>query len=122
MIISAPILPKLHWLPVRQRIHFLILLITYKSINDMAPEYLWCPLESHLENSGHPVRYYCRCQCFGSSHMVIVPLMLQPPFRGIGCRHILEMRRFWKLLKSVLMMMMMMMMMIGVLRPLLFTW
>jgi len=26
--------------PVRQRIHFRILLITYKSINDMAPEYL----------------------------------------------------------------------------------
>jgi len=36
----TPILQKLHWLPVRQRIHFKILLITYKSINDMAPEYL----------------------------------------------------------------------------------
>ena len=33
----TPILQKLHWLPVRQRIHFKILLITYKSINDMAP-------------------------------------------------------------------------------------
>jgi len=31
---------KLHWLPVRQRIHFKILLINYKSINDMVPEYL----------------------------------------------------------------------------------
>ena len=36
----TPILQKLHWLPVRQRIHFKIMLITYKSINDMAPEYL----------------------------------------------------------------------------------
>ena len=36
----TPILQKLHWLPVRQRIHFKILLITYESINDMAPEYL----------------------------------------------------------------------------------
>jgi len=35
-----PILQKLHWLPVRQRINFKILSITYKSINDMAPEYL----------------------------------------------------------------------------------
>ena len=34
------ILQKLHWLPVRQRIHFKILLITCKSINDMAQEYL----------------------------------------------------------------------------------
>jgi len=23
----------------------------------------WCHLESHPENSGHPVRYYCRCLC-----------------------------------------------------------
>jgi len=35
------ILQKLHWLPVRQRIHFKILLVTYKSINDTAPEYLY---------------------------------------------------------------------------------
>jgi len=32
----TPILLKLHWLPVRQRIHFKILLLTYKCINDMA--------------------------------------------------------------------------------------
>ena len=30
----TPILQNLHWLPVRQRIHFKILLITYKSINN----------------------------------------------------------------------------------------
>jgi len=41
----APILQKLHWLPARQHIHFKILLITYKSINDMASEYL-CELVS----------------------------------------------------------------------------
>ena len=49
MIISPQFLKKLHWLPVRQRIHFKILLITYKSINDMAPEYL-CELVS-IRNS-----------------------------------------------------------------------
>ena len=27
----------------------------------------WFTLESHPENSGHPVRYYCRC--LGSSHI-----------------------------------------------------
>ena len=46
----TPILQKLHWLPVRQRIHFKILLITYKSINDMAPEYL-CELVSIRKSS-----------------------------------------------------------------------
>jgi len=40
----TPILQKLHWLPVRQRIHFKILLKTYQYINDMAPEYLCEPM------------------------------------------------------------------------------
>jgi len=40
----TPILQKLHRLPVRQRIHFKIWLITYKSINDMVPEYLCEPV------------------------------------------------------------------------------
>ncbi|KAK2148909.1 hypothetical protein LSH36_475g01030 [Paralvinella palmiformis] len=43
----TPILQKLHWLPV---IHFKILLITYKSINDMSPEYL-CELVSIRKSS-----------------------------------------------------------------------
>ena len=53
-----------------------------------------CP----LENSGHPVRYYYKSQCLGSSHKVIVRLVLQPPLCGIGCRQILEMRRLLKIL------------------------
>jgi len=73
----TPILQKLHWLPGRQRIHIRILLTTYVSVNNMAPEYL-CELVS--------IRYYCSCQCLGSSHMVIVRLVLQPPL-------ILEMHR-----------------------------
>jgi len=58
----------------------------------------WFPLESHPENSGHPVRYYCRCKCLGSSHMVIVCLVLQPPICGISCRQILEIRRLLEIL------------------------
>jgi len=58
----------------------------------------WCPLEIHPQNSGHPVRDYCRCQCLGSSHMVIVPLELQPPLWEIRCRQILEMHHLLKIL------------------------
>ena len=36
----TPILKRLHWLPVRQRITFKLLLITYKVINNSTPEYL----------------------------------------------------------------------------------
>ena len=57
----------------------------------------WCPLENHDENSGHPVKYYCRCPCLGSRHMVIVRLVLQPTLCGIGCRQILEMRCLLKI-------------------------
>ena len=36
----TPILVKLHWLPVRYRINFKILLITFKVIHGRAPKYL----------------------------------------------------------------------------------
>ena len=38
--IVTPILVKLHWLPVRYRINFKILLITFKVIRGLAPKYL----------------------------------------------------------------------------------
>ncbi|XP_029297016.1 uncharacterized protein LOC115014371, partial [Cottoperca gobio] len=36
----TPVLAALHWLPVKYRIEFKILLLTYKSINGQAPAYL----------------------------------------------------------------------------------
>ncbi|KAK6186737.1 hypothetical protein SNE40_006015 [Patella caerulea] len=36
----SPILKRLHWLPVSERIKFKILLITYKALHDKAPEYI----------------------------------------------------------------------------------
>ena len=36
----TPILRKLHWLPIKKRIIFKILLLTYKYLNGLAPEYL----------------------------------------------------------------------------------
>jgi hypothetical protein len=50
----TPILQKLHWIPVRQRIHFKILLITCKSITDMGPEYL-CELVSIRKSSAQVI-------------------------------------------------------------------
>jgi len=91
----TPILQKVHWLPVRQRIHFKIVLITYTYINDMASEYLYelVSIRKSSRKLSHLVRYYCRCQCLGSNHMVIVRLLLQSPLRGICGRQILEMCR-----------------------------
>jgi len=35
-----PVLRRLHWLPIRKRILFKILLITFKAIHDLAPDYI----------------------------------------------------------------------------------
>lgn len=36
----TPLLKRLHWLPVRARIEFKILLMTYKALNNQAPDYI----------------------------------------------------------------------------------
>ena len=36
----SPVLKRLHWLPIRQRVAFKILLITHKVLNDTGPTYL----------------------------------------------------------------------------------
>ncbi len=36
----SPVLSTLHWLPTKHRIDFKILLITYKALNGLAPQYL----------------------------------------------------------------------------------
>lgn len=37
----SPVLKSLHWLPVSFRIDFKIILLVFKSLNGLAPEYLW---------------------------------------------------------------------------------
>ena len=37
---STPVLKSLHWLPVNRRIQFKILLVTYKCLHGLAPNYL----------------------------------------------------------------------------------
>ena len=36
----TPLLAELHWLPVRSRIHYKILLITFKVLHDLSPKYI----------------------------------------------------------------------------------
>ena len=36
----TPVLAALHWLPIKSRIDFKILLITYKALHDLAPSYI----------------------------------------------------------------------------------
>ena len=43
----TPILRQLHWLPIKQRINFKILLTTYKALNNFAPSYITDLLHRH---------------------------------------------------------------------------
>ena len=44
----TPILRALHWLPVRQRIAFKVLLLTFKALNNLAPAYLTLLLATYV--------------------------------------------------------------------------
>ena len=44
----TPLLYRLHWLPIRQRIAFKILLLTYKVINCMAPDFISELVQLHV--------------------------------------------------------------------------
>ena len=46
----TPLLKKLHWLPVKQRINYKILLITYKALHGLAPSYLKDLLKPYRPN------------------------------------------------------------------------
>lgn len=53
----TPILCKLHWLPVQQRIYYKILLLTYKGLNGKAPKYI-CDLLVRKESvTGHTMMH-----------------------------------------------------------------
>ena len=47
---SVLILRKLHWLPVRARIRYKIILLTFKALNGLAPPYLRDLLEVHVHS------------------------------------------------------------------------
>ena len=51
----TPLLAELHWLPVRSRIHYKILLITFKVLHGLSPKYL-----SDLISIQQPLPYNLR--------------------------------------------------------------
>ena len=60
----TPGLRRLHWLPVKQRITYKILLFTYKALNGMAPRYIAYLLQPYT-----PTR---QLRCF-SKNLLVTP-------------------------------------------------
>ena len=52
---ATDMLCELYWLPVRKRVHYKLLLLTYKTLNGSSPEYLVNQLQD-----------YCPTRAFGS--------------------------------------------------------
>ena len=50
---SKEVLKKLHWLPIRAQILYKILLLTYKALNNLAPQYLndLLSIQSYVRNT-----------------------------------------------------------------------
>ena len=44
----TPILRELHWLPVDSRIKYKLLLIVFKALNDLAPDYISCLIKPYI--------------------------------------------------------------------------
>ena len=44
----TPILRELHWLPVDSRITYKLLLIVFKALNDLAPDYISCLIKPYI--------------------------------------------------------------------------
>ena len=64
----TPTLTQLHWLPVKSRIEFKILLITFKVIHGLTSDYL-----SELTTNGTPSRYHLR----SNDEILLVPPKLK---------------------------------------------
>ena len=66
-------LASLHWLPVKFRIEFKILLLTYKALNDRAPSYLKDLIIGYFPN---------RALCSQTAGLLVVPRVSNSRMRG----------------------------------------
>ena len=60
-----PVLSQLHWLPINYHIEFKILLMTFKAIHGMAPDYI-CKLISRRKSAGYSLRSNIKVMLWGS--------------------------------------------------------
>ena len=85
----------LHWLPVEFRIHFTIIIITFKAIHGLAPVYL-----QELISKREEKRYNSRSRAMGI--MLQTPRTLTKKTCGVGYHHKYEMSPIFIGLKVLL--------------------
>ncbi len=63
----TPILQSLHWLPIKFRISYKILLLAYKALNDLAPAYLTNLLSIQPNLQSNPLPKVAKLWTLGST-------------------------------------------------------
>ena len=83
----TPVLSQLHWLPIKYRIEFKILLMTLKAVHGMAPDYL-CKLIRRRKSTRYSLRSSKKKLCSRfqaakySKHLVVEHSVMQPQSSG----------------------------------------
>ena len=72
----SPVMKDLHWLPIWQRIEYKVLLLTYKSLNGLAPSYLSDLLKSRKDRGSRNDKH----------HLLIDPKINRVTFGGRSFR------------------------------------
>ena len=86
----TPVLYQLHWLAIKYRIEFKILLFTFKAIHGMAPDYI-CKLISRKSSTRHSLRSTAKELCLrflvarSSQHLDEEHFVMQPRTSGTIC-------------------------------------
>ena len=102
----TPVLYTLHWLPIRQRVQYKILLLTYKAIKGLAPAYI-CELIS-LKTSSRTLRSsdqltlntpVARLKSYGDSSFSVAGPMMWNKLH-VGMKHAKTINNFKTLLKT----------------------
>ena len=84
----TPALKELHWLPVRQRIKYKVLTLTYQMIHGLAPSYLCEMLTMYIP--GRKLQSADICYCVHRnvelSLMAVNHSLVSPALRGTVCQ------------------------------------
>ena len=82
--IWAPVMKALHWLPVRYRIDFKIIIITYKALNELAPYRIYATSITQQRHWVPQDQLYCWYRGVRLTRLVAGYSTIQYPHHGIS--------------------------------------
>ena len=84
-----PVLKNLHWLPIKERIEFKVLLLTYKALNGLSPIYI-------TEMTYKPSKTLCS----GNQLLLHIPAITTTTLGNRTCSYVVLASKLWNTLQS----------------------